>query len=132
MCYSPAEKEIRLRAYFRSTAEDISLTKQVWIRKEPLEQCSDTISTCKYFNTLFVCLSIWWVYAPFVLFLLFFCNILVLFLLIFIFMFIFWLVILFFLCLFLTLLFIFVLFFLFLCYIFILSLYFFLDRLDWS
>ena len=54
MCYSPAEEEIRLRAYFRPTAGDISLTKQVWIRKEPLERCSDTVSTCKYCNN-FLC-----------------------------------------------------------------------------
>ena len=43
MYYSPAEEEIRLRAYFRPAAGDINLTKQIYMRKEPLEQCSDTI-----------------------------------------------------------------------------------------
>ena len=38
-----AEEEIRLRAYFRPATGDINLTKQIYIRKEPLERCSDTI-----------------------------------------------------------------------------------------
>jgi hypothetical protein len=37
MCYSPAEEEIRLRAYFHPAAEDMNLTKQIYISKEPLE-----------------------------------------------------------------------------------------------
>ena len=43
MCYSPAEEEIRLRAYFHPAAGEMNLTKQIYIRKEPLERCSDTI-----------------------------------------------------------------------------------------
>jgi hypothetical protein len=29
MCYSPAEEEIRLRAYFHPAAGDMNLTKQI-------------------------------------------------------------------------------------------------------
>ena len=43
MYYSPAEEEIKLRAYFHPAAGDINLTKQIYIKEEPLERCSDTI-----------------------------------------------------------------------------------------
>jgi hypothetical protein len=38
------EEEIRLRAYFCPATGEMNLTKQIYIRKEPLEQCSDTIN----------------------------------------------------------------------------------------
>jgi hypothetical protein len=33
ICYSPAEEEIKLRAYFCPAAGEINLTKQMYIRK---------------------------------------------------------------------------------------------------
>ena len=40
MYYSPAEEEIRLKAYFHLAARDMNLTKQIYIIKELLEHCS--------------------------------------------------------------------------------------------